>query len=165
MERLHVIEIYPETISDGYGLRYSIYLAGCAHHCPGCHNPVSWNTEVGDPLTDEFLEHICHNINDNPLLDGITLSGGDPLYRPALLLPLLRTLKERTGQNIWCYTGYTLEECLADPVRRECLRYIDTLVDGRFVIERRDPRLRFRGSDNQRILHLRELPELRGLLG
>ena len=72
LDRLHVLEIYPETISDGYGLRYSIYLAGCSHRCPGCHNPESWDPAAGDPLTEEFLNHICININDNPLLDGIT---------------------------------------------------------------------------------------------
>ena len=72
LDRLHVLEIYPETISDGYGLRYSIYLAGCSHRCPGCHNPESWDPAAGDPLTEEFLNHICNNINDNPLLDGIT---------------------------------------------------------------------------------------------
>ncbi len=159
MEQLRVIEIYPETIADGYGLRYSIYLAGCGHHCPGCHNPASWSPQVGDPLTDEFLDLICREINDNPLLDGITLSGGDPMYRPELLVKLLHTLKFRTGKNIWCYTGYTLEECLADEERRGCLEYIDTLVDGRFVLERKDPTLCFRGSDNQRIIHLKELRE------
>lgn len=157
LDRLHVLEIYPETISDGYGLRYSIYLAGCSHRCPGCHNPESWDPAAGDPLTEEFLNHICNNINDNPLLDGITLSGGDPFHRPGLLLELLRTLKERTGQNIWCYTGYTLEECLTDPARRACLRWIDTLVDGPYLAALRDPALSFRGSSNQRILHLKEL--------
>lgn len=157
MQRLHILEIYPETISDGYGLRYAIYFAGCGHHCPGCHNPASHDPAAGDPLTGEFFELICREINGNPILDGVTLSGGDPLYHPAAMAEFLRRLRERTGQSVWCYTGFTLEECLADPDRRECLRYIDVLVDGRFVAELRDPALAFRGSSNQRIIDLRSL--------
>lgn len=157
MHTLNILEIYPETISDGYGLRYSIYFAGCCHHCPGCHNPASHDPTKGNPLTEEFFELICREINDNPILDGVTLSGGDPLLRPAAMCEFLRRLKERTGQNVWCYTGYTLEECLADPDRRECLRYIDTLIDGRFVMALRDPSLEFRGSTNQRIIDIAAL--------
>ena len=82
----------------------------------------------------------------------MTLSGGDPLLQPEAMAAFLRLLKERTGQNVWCYTGYTLEECLADPARRECLRWIDTLVDGRYVEALRDLSLDFRGSSNQRII-------------
>ena len=80
-------------------------------------------------------ETICAAIAANPILDGVTLSGGDPLLQPEAMAAFLRLVKERTGQNVWCYTGYTLEECLADPARRECLRWIDTLVDGRYVEE------------------------------
>ena len=108
MTPLRILQIYPETISDGYGIRYAIYFAGCAHRCPGCHNPQSH-----DPL--------------------------------------------RTGRNIWCYTGYTLEECLADPARRACLRWIDTLVEGRYVEALRDPTLLFRGSSNQRVIDVAAL--------
>ena len=129
MELLRIIGIYPETISDGYGLRYAIYFAGCAHRCPGCHNPESHDPRRGEPLTVERAETIC-----------------------AAIAAFLRLLKERTGQNVWCYTGYTLEECLADPARRECLRWIDTLVDGRYVEALRDLSLDFRGSSNQRII-------------
>lgn len=149
---LHLLNLYPETISDGYGMRYAIYFAGCAHRCPGCHNPQSHDLAAGEPLTEERLEGICAEINRNPILDGVTLSGGDPLLQPEAMAGLLRWLKERTGQNIWCYTGYTLEECLADPARRECLRWIDTLVDGRYIAALRDPSLSFRGSSNQRII-------------
>ena len=96
--------------------------------------------------------NICAAIAANPILDGVTLSGGDPLLQPEAMAAFLRLLKERTGQNVWCYTGYTLEECLADPARRECLRWIDTLVDGRYVEALRDLSLDFRGSSNQRII-------------
>lgn len=157
MYSLNILEIYPETISDGYGLRYAIYFAGCSHHCPGCHNPASHDPQAGNPLTEEFFDLICREINDNPILDGVTLSGGDPLFRPAAMCEFLRRLKERTGQNVWCYTGYTLEQCMADPDRRECLRYIDTLVDGPFVMSMIDPTLDFRGSSNQRIIDLAPL--------
>lgn len=149
---LHLLDLYPETISDGYGVRYAIYFAGCAHRCPGCHNPQSHDPAAGEVLTEERFEGICAEINRNPILDGVTLSGGDPLLRPEAMGGLLRRLKERTGQNIWCYTGYTLEECLADPARRECLRWIDTLVDGRYIAALHDPSLSFRGSSNQRII-------------
>ena len=152
MELLRIIGIYPETISDGYGLRYAIYFAGCAHRCPGCHNPESHDPRRGEPLTVERAETICAAIAANPILDGVTLSGGDPLLQPEVMAAFLRLVKERTGQNVWCYTGYTLEECLADPARRECLRWIDTLVDGRYVEALRDLSLDFRGSSNQRII-------------
>lgn len=145
MELLRIIGIYPETISDGYGLRYAIYFAGCAHRCPGCHNPESHDPRRGEPLTVERAETICAAIAANPILDGVTLSGGDPLLQPEAMAAFLRLVKERTGQNVWCYTGYTLEECLADPARRECLRWIDTLVDGRYVEALRDLSLDFRG--------------------
>ena len=103
------------------------------------------------------MERICREIRSNPLLDGITVSGGDPLLRPEAMERFLRQLKERTGRNIWCYTGYTLEECLADPARRACLRWIDTLVEGRYVEALRDPTLLFRGSSNQRVIDVAAL--------
>lgn len=154
MQRLRVINVYPETIADGYGLRYAIYLAGCRHACPGCHNPESWSPTVGEPLTEELFARIIDTINNDSLLDGITLSGGDPFYNPEALLELLVRLKNETRQNIWCYTGFTYEALLKEEITRDCLRYIDTLVDGPFIQRLHDPALHFRGSSNQRILHL-----------
>lgn len=152
---MNLLYTYPETIVDGEGIRYSIYLAGCSHHCPGCQNPESWNPQAGTPLTEEKISELILEIDANPLLDGVTFSGGDPLFHPEEFLALVKRIKEATGLNIWCYTGYTLEQLEADPRRKPILEYLDVLVDGRFEAELYSPYLEFRGSSNQRIIHLR----------
>ena len=149
---LRLLMTYKETIVDGEGLRYSLYFAGCSHACPSCHNEYSWNPKHGNVLTYDKLEEIAKEINENTLLDGITISGGDPLFNPADMLKVLKFLKEKTKKNIWLYTGYTLEQVQEDELRRKCLEYVDVLVDGRFVKELYDPNLKVRGGSNQRII-------------
>ncbi len=151
---MRLLNIFKETISDGTGLRYSIYLSGCRHACSGCHNPESWDANKGLEFTEDLLNEIIEEIKANPLLDGITISGGDPFFNPDDLYLLVKKLKESTGQNIWCYTGYTIEYIRRFANMSRVLDYIDVLVDGPYIEHLRDPSLSFRGSSNQRIIKL-----------
>lgn len=142
-------------MADGPGLRTSIYCAGCRHHCPGCHNPQSWDMDGGyEASTDELLAIIKSDEFSN-----VTFSGGDPFYQAEAFTELARKIKEQTSKTIWCYTGFTHEEILADKKLSMLLPYIDVLVDGPFIMEKRDPELLFRGSSNQKIIYLTEQKE------
>lgn len=145
---LRVLDIVEGTIVDGPGLRTSIYLAGCPHHCPGCHNPQSWDPEGGTVLT---VDAIVARVLESGF--NVTLSGGDPLMQIEGVIELARRLRSE-GLNVWCYTGYTIEHIRESPRLLPILSAVDTIVDGPFVEELRDISLQFRGSSNQRIIHL-----------
>lgn len=143
---LRIMDIVDGTSVDGPGLRTSVYTAGCAHACPGCHNPTTWPFDAGRDITpDELLNRIRANDFN------VTLTGGDPMYQAEALLPVARSIKD-AGYTLWCYTGFTFEQLLERPDATALLSYIDALVDGPFIQARRNTGLRFRGSDNQRII-------------
>jgi anaerobic ribonucleoside-triphosphate reductase activating protein len=148
MDTLRVVEIVEGTSVDGPGLRTSIYFAGCKHQCPGCHNKQTWDFEAGrDMSIDELMKVIDYNGFN------VTFSGGDPLYQADKLTELARRIKA-SGKTIWCYTGFTYEEVCNKAPFKDLLAYVDVLVDGPFIEAQRNIELRFRGSENQRIIDL-----------
>lgn len=146
--KIRILTIIKETGSDGPGLRNSVYMAGCSHHCPGCHNPQSWDPEGG---TEREVSDIVKELLSVPY--NITISGGDPFYQADALYELLSEIKRKDPQrNIWVFTGHTYEQLIKKGYL-DWLEKIDVLVDGPFVLAQRDVS-RFCGSKNQRILHL-----------
>ena len=145
---LRILDIIEDTTVDGPGFRTSIYCAGCQHHCPGCHNPQSWDMQGG---RDVALEEVLCTILDDPFAD-VTFSGGDPMYQAEAFTELARQIKAQSRKTIWCYTGFTFEQLVVNPCTRALLEQLDVLVDGRFVGELRDEDLLYRGSSNQRLI-------------
>ena len=143
---MKIIKKIDGTSVDGPGLRTSIYFSGCSHHCPGCQNPQTWDINAGN---DTDIDDVLKTVIDNDF--DVTFSGGDPLFQVEEATELAKRIKH-IGKNIWCYTGYTYEQILADSRLSQILPFIDVLVDGRFDINLRDISLRFRGSANQRLI-------------
>ena len=145
---LRVVRIVEGTSVDGPGLRTSIYFAGCYHRCPGCHNQQTWPFDAGSDMSvDEIMDVVRYNQS------GVTFSGGDPIYQAEAIVPLAKAIKAE-GLDIWCYTGFTMDELLAsdDSDVAELLKYVDVIVDGPFIEAQRDITLLFRGSANQRLI-------------
>ena len=145
---LSVLAIVEDTTVDGPGFRTAIYAAGFPNHCPGCHNPESWEITRGTWMeTEEVVARVMADEFAN-----VTFSGGDPMFQPEGFTEVAAAIKARSQKTIWCYTGYRYEELLRHPQRAHLLRYIDVLVDGPFVQALRDESLLFRGSSNQRLI-------------
>ncbi len=141
-----------DSIVDGEGYRFTIFTQGCPHHCEGCQNPQTHAFTAGHSVdTAELLQQIL----DNPLLSGVTFSGGEPFCQPEPLAELAKKLHEH-HLDVWSYSGYTLEELQAmdNPGVRMLLAELDVLVDGKFLLDQRDLTLAFRGSRNQRIIDM-----------
>ncbi len=148
---IRIAGIIPESIVDGEGIRYAIFMQGCNRRCEGCQNPATHKLD-GGKIVD--TSELINAIKKNPLLSGITLTGGEPLLQIEPAIELAKAAKN-LGLNVWCYTGYTLEEI--PPAAQELLNYVDVLVDGEFILALRDLELDFRGSSNQRIIDLNKL--------
>lgn len=151
MTKLSILDIVEDTTVDGPGFRTTIYCAGCPNHCPGCHNPQSWDINNGHEVD---IEEILEVVLADPFAD-VTFSGGDPMFQPEGFTELARAIKEQSSKNIWCYTGYLFEQIIGNPAQRALLEQVDVLVDGRFIEALRDEQLRFRGSSNQRIIDVK----------
>lgn len=138
-----------DSIVDGPGIRATVFSQGCPHHCPGCHNPETWEFGCGTKMTEEDLLEI---IRGNPLCRGVTFSGGEPFAQPEGFAKLAQLLKA-TGYEVASYSGYTFEQLFqGTPAQKELLKTIDVLIDGPYLQEQRSLELSFRGSKNQRIL-------------
>ncbi|MFR7592956.1 MAG: anaerobic ribonucleoside-triphosphate reductase activating protein [Longibaculum sp.] len=142
-----------DSIVDGPGLRYTVFTQGCPHHCPGCHNPQSHDMQGGYiQETDEIIKEI----DQNPLLDGVTFSGGEPFMQMVPLIDLAKEIKQR-GLHLMIYSGFTYQEIMdMGKEAKELLSLCDTLVDGRFVLNLRSLQLLYKGSSNQRIIDIQE---------
>ena len=143
-------KIKPVDIANGDGVRVSLFVSGCPHHCKGCFNSELWKYSAGQDFTHESISEII-NLCSKPYISGLSLLGGEPLVKNNLsAVELVSVFFKRylPNKTIWCYTGYIWEEVK----HMNILKYIDVLVDGQFVEELKDPRLKFRGSSNQRII-------------
>ena len=140
-----------DSIVDGPGLRYVIFTQGCLHHCPGCHNPDSHAIDGG---YIEDTEQCLLEIDQNPLLDGVTLSGGEPFLQATALIHFVQKVKKR-HLHVMIYSGYTFEEILElGDEEKKLLSLCDTLVDGKFILSLKSMELLYKGSSNQRIIDI-----------
>lgn len=151
MMRMYGLE--QNSYVDGPGIRMAIFFQGCLHKCEGCHNPGSWPMYGGEKVdTNDLMKKMAND----PLLDGITLSGGEPFLQPQPALALARFAKQK-GLSVWCYTGYTFEQINEwQDNRKTLLQNIDVLVDGPFKLEEKSLDIPWRGSRNQRLIDVKK---------
>lgn len=160
-------EIKTNDIANGEGVRTSLFVSGCRHHCKNCFNDIAWDFGYGELFTEETMEKIFDSI-DHPWINGVTILGGEP-FEPEnqrVLVPFLVMLREKfPDKTVWCYTGFTIEQILGKSesksravtdVSNEMLSLIDVLVDGPYVENLHDISLKFRGSSNQRVIDMKK---------
>ncbi len=160
---MNYAEIKPVDVANGTGVRVSLFVSGCPHHCKGCFNEETWDYEFGKPYTDDQTRYIISCL-DKSYIRGFTLLGGEPFApkNQQEVLKLLADIKQALpNKDIWCYTGYDFDRDLKGDFAEEnkltqaILKLIDVLVDGPFVLSLKNPALKFRGSSNQRIIDVK----------
>lgn len=151
-------------VANGEGVRVSVFVSGCNHHCKGCFNECAWDFNYGNKFTEKQEEEVLKDL-DHDYISGLTLLGGEPLEpaNQAGLLPLVKKAKEKfPDKKIWCYTGFDFEKDVVgkmakeNETTKELLKYLDVVVDGKFEEDKKDLKLKFRGSSNQRIIDVQE---------
>lgn len=161
---MNYAEIKYRDVANGPGVRTTLFVSGCTHHCKGCFNEIAWDFNYGKPFTDDTINDILNSLQPD-FISGLTLLGGEPFEyaNQKGLLPLLREVKKRyPNKDIWCFTGYLFDKDIVDdmckkwPETAEMLSYIDVLVDGKFVEELKNLMLKFKGSENQRTILVKE---------
>jgi len=161
---MNFVTIKKYDVANGPGVRVSLFVSGCTHHCKGCFNSEAWDFEYGNPFTEDTINEILEALKPE-YINGLSLLGGEPFepQNQKALLPLLRKVKEQFPEkSIWAYSGYLYDkdilhkQCVSNPETKELISYIDTLVDGKFIMDLKDPKLIFRGSSNQRIINVKE---------
>ena len=163
---MNIAGIDYESVNDGEGVRTVIYVSGCSHNCYNCHNPQTHDINYGVPFTEKLQNEIIENIKKRPFISGITWSGGDPLHENCLDDVLKFTNKIRLllpNKTIWLYSGFTWEEIQnptirnnASKIRRMIVNGVDILVDGRYIDSQRNIQLKYRGSENQRVIDVQK---------
>lgn len=159
-------EIKTNDIANGEGVRTSLFVSGCTHHCKECFNPDTWSFDYGREFTTKTEEEIINSLSPD-WIDGLTLLGGEPFepQNQVVLYPFIQKVKKiYPNKNIWCYSGYTFEELTTNSrakidITEKMLSLIDVLVDGEFKIDLKDISLKFRGSSNQRIIDVKKTLE------
>ena len=149
---IRIAGVVNDSIVDGPGIRYTIFTQGCPHHCKGCHNPQTWSFDGGKVVE---VESLLGALDENPLLSGVTFSGGEPFMQPQPLIEIAKAAKKK-GLNVLSYTGFLYEDLLKDKEKFELLKELDYLIDGPFILEQRDLELRFAGSRNQRMIDVQK---------
>lgn len=164
--------IKPVDIANGPGVRVSLFVSGCTHRCKGCFNEEAWDFQFGKPFTEDVQKQLLSSL-DHDYIEGLTLLGGEPMEpsNQESLLPFIKAVREHLpGKTIWCFTGYDFEKDIlgkmmkTSEVTRELIPLFDVMVDGKFVAEKKNLSLKFRGSENQRVLNVKKsLEEGRGV--
>lgn len=141
-------------VANGTGIRTTVFVSGCTHKCKGCFNEDSQSFNYGEEWTKE-IEDMFIGYAQSDKVSAVSILGGEPMQQGEAMLNLVKRLREEVNKPIWMWSGYTYEQILENPLRAEILSYVDVLIDGRFELDKRDLKLKFRGSSNQRVIDVK----------